>query len=342
MGLSFDREEYYSRQMVLSELGRAGQDRLRKSKATLVGLGGLGSVTSLYLTLAGVGQLTLIDQDTIEFNNLHRQAIYSLSDVRHPKVEVAVSKLTKLNPDVKIDGIADNVNDANIEELIDDTDCIVDGLDNMRTRYLLNRYSVKHKIPFVFGGAIGLEGNVAVFRPPTTPCLECVIPGLEDANLPSCNTRGVLGATTGTIGALQALETLKVLAGINRNAETRLMIFDFVLAEFRSIQVNIRPDCPVCQSKQELAPEGMKLAWLCGANTVNVNPEHPLALDLNKVTKQLSRKSRVLLTTPMVLVVDFEGHEISIFRKGRTLIKNVECEEDALRIYKEVSKNFEE
>ncbi|MGA2783993.1 MAG: HesA/MoeB/ThiF family protein [Candidatus Bathyarchaeia archaeon] len=336
----FDRNEYYSRQIILSELGPAGQDKLRRSRVALVGLGGLGSVSALYLTLAGVGELTLIDQDTVEINNLQRQAIYSLSDIRHPKVEVAVSKLAKVNPEVKLIGVADNVNQENLREIVGDTDCIVDGLDNMRTRYLLNRYSVEHQIPFVFGGAIGLEGNVAVFKPPTSPCLECALPGLDDSNLTTCNTRGVLGATTGIIGSLQALETVKVLTRVNSNFESKLMIFDFAQSEFRSIPLKIRKDCPVCQVKQKLPQIETKLAWLCGADTVNVNPERPLTLDLNSVSQLLAKSCKILLTTPMVLVVDYDGHEISIFRKGRILIKNVESEQDALRVYREIKKIF--
>jgi adenylyltransferase/sulfurtransferase len=336
----FDRNEYYSRQIILSELGPAGQDKLRRSRVALVGLGGLGSVSALYLTLAGVGELTLIDQDTVEINNLQRQAIYSLSDIRHPKVEVAVSKLAKVNPEVKLIGVADNVNQENLREIVGDTDCIVDGLDNMRTRYLLNRYSVEHQIPFVFVGAIGLEGNVAVFKPPTSPCLECALPGLDDSNLTTCNTRGVLGATTGIIGSLQALETVKVLTRVNSNFESKLMIFDFAQSEFRSIPLKIRKDCPVCQVKQKLPQIETKLAWLCGADTVNVNPERPLTLDLNSVSQLLAKSCKILLTTPMVLVVDYDGHEISIFRKGRILIKNVESEQDALRVYREIKKIF--
>jgi adenylyltransferase/sulfurtransferase len=210
----------------------------------------------------------------------------------------------------------------------------------MRTRYLLNRYSVEHQIPFVFGGAIGLEGNVAVFKPPTSPCLECALPGLDDSNLTTCNTRGVLGATTGIIGSLQALETVKVLTRVNSNFESKLMIFDFAQSEFRSIPLKIRKDCPVCQVKQKLPQIETKLAWLCGADTVNVNPERPLTLDLNSVSQLLAKSCKILLTTPMVLVVDYDGHEISIFRKGIILIKNVESEQDALRVYREIKKIF--
>jgi adenylyltransferase/sulfurtransferase len=340
MSVQFDRNEYYSRQTVLAELGRTGQERLRRSHVTLVGLGGLGSVSALYLTLAGVGKLTMIDQDTIELNNLHRQALYSLSDIRHPKVEVAATRLASLNPDVELFSVAENVNEGNINEIIGDTDCLVDGLDNMHTRYLLNRYCVERQIPFVFGGAIGLEGNVAVFKPPETPCLECVLPGMNDSNLPTCDTRGVIGATTGIIGALQALETIKVLAGITSKIESKLMIFDFAQSEFRTIDIFIRKDCSVCQTRQKPTSIEKRLAWLCGSNTANINPETPTLLDLNKLERIIANKYKILLATPMVIVFDYEGHEVSIFNRGRMLIKNVKTEDDALRLYTEINKIF--
>ena len=139
MNTQFDEDAYYSRQTILPEIGHSGQARLRSSKVAVVGLGGLGSVSALYLALSGVGCLRLIDQDTVEVNNLHRQALYSLSDIRHAKVEVAAKRLAELNPTVNLESIADNVNDENIESVLADSDCVVDGLDNMYTRYLLNR-----------------------------------------------------------------------------------------------------------------------------------------------------------------------------------------------------------
>jgi adenylyltransferase/sulfurtransferase len=338
MSNQFDPNIYYSRQTVLAEIGHAGQKRLRESRVVVVGLGGLGSISSLYLALAGVGHLTLVDQDTVELNNLHRQALYSFSDIRHPKVEVAADRLATLNPEVKIDAIADNVNEENVNSIIENSNCVVDGLDNMYTRYLLNRHCVERQIPFVFGGAVGLEGNVAVFKTPETPCLECVLPGVDDSTLPTCDTRGVLGATTGIIGSLQALETLKLLARVNQKIESRLMIFDFAESEFRSIELYVRRDCPVCQTKQKPATVEKRLAWLCGSNTVNVNPEKPTALDLNGVIQVLQHKHRILLATPMVLVFDYNGHEVSIFKRGRMLIKNVETETEALQLYLQIEK----
>ncbi len=337
MNDQFDRKLYYSRQTVMAEIGAMGQKRLHDSTVTVVGLGGLGSVSSLYLTLAGVGKLTLVDQDTVELTNLHRQALYSVNDLRHPKVEVAADRLINLNPEVEIKAVAENVNSENVDSILDNSDCVVDGLDNMQTRYLLNRYCVGRQIPFIFGGAIGMEGNVAVFKTPETPCLECVLPGIDDSDLPTCDTRGVLGATTGIIGSLQAMETIKLLTKTNQKTESKLMIFDFAESEFRSVELYIRPDCPVCQLRH--APEAIekKVAWLCGSNTVNVNPTKPTSVDLNAARLVLQDEHKILLATPMVLVFDYKGHEVSIFTRGRMLIKNVSEETDALRIYNEIA-----
>ena len=177
MNSAFGSNEFYSRQTVLAELGRKGQEKLRRSKVAVIGLGGLGSVSALYLALAGVGKMTLVDRDTVELNNLHRQVLYSLNDLRYPKVEAAARRIQQVNPEVETEPIPENLESDNVESIIAGSDCVVDGLDNMETRYLINRYCVQNRIPFVFGGAIGMEGNVAVFKTPETPCLECVLPG---------------------------------------------------------------------------------------------------------------------------------------------------------------------
>jgi hypothetical protein len=202
----------------------------------------------------------------------------------------------------------------------------------METRYLVNRYCVEQTIPLVFGGAIGMEGNVAVLRSPETPCLQCILPGLDDTNLPTCDTRGVLGATTGIVGAIQAIEAIKVLANIEPQSKGKLMIFDFAQSEFRTIPLKVRPDCEVCQIKKSEAAYPAKLAWLCGSNTANVNPEKPLNLDLLGLSELIGKKHKVLLATSMVLVFDYEGHEVSLFSKGRMLIKNVNNEVQAFDV----------
>jgi molybdopterin/thiamine biosynthesis adenylyltransferase len=338
MELQFKSSEFYSRQTVLPELGAKGQEKLRQSKVAIVGLGGLGSVSALFLALAGVGTLRLVDQDTIEMNNLHRQVLYTLADLRHPKVEAAASHIKQINPQTKVEPMPENLDSENMSEILANSDCVVDGLDNMQTRYLVNRSCVESRIPYVFGGAIGMEGNVAVFKSPDTPCLECVLPGLNDASLPTCDTRGVLGATTGIIGAIQAMETIKTLAEIEPHSKGKLMVFDFAQSEFRTVELKIRSDCQVCQVKPaRIERHKRRLAWLCGSDIANVNPETPLALNLQKLSSLIAAAHNVILTTPMVLVFDYKGHEISLFEKGRMLIKNVHSEEEALEVSRAVS-----
>jgi adenylyltransferase/sulfurtransferase len=337
MASSFDGREFYSRQTILSELGTTGQEKLRAAQVAVIGLGGLGSVSALYLALAGVGKLTLVDLDTVEVNNLHRQILYSMSDLRYPKVEAAARRIQQINPEVTINPIPENIRSENVSSILNDSDCVVDGLDNMQTRYVINRYCAEKHLPFIFGGAIGMEGNVATLKVPETPCLECILPGLTDTDLPTCDTRGVLGATTGIIGAIQAMEAIKVLAEIEPQSKGKLMVFDFAQSEFRTITLRIRPECNVCQIKAASSiAYPAKLAWLCGSNTANVNPQKPLSLDLSTISDSIGRRYRLLLTTPMVIVFDYADHEVSLFRKGRMLIKNVQDEAEALEISRKV------
>ena len=333
--------EYYLRQVTMPELGIEGQRRLSKSRVAVIGVGGLGSFSSLYLTLAGVGYLRLVDQDTIELHNLHRQALYTRKDLRYPKVEVAAKRLSEINPDVKIDIVPENVRRSNVDSIIEGEDCVVDGLDNMSTRYIVNEACAKRGIPYIFGGALGLEGNVTVFHPPETPCLECVFPGLDDEMLPTCATRGVIGATPAAIGAIQALEAIKILAGIEGGLKGRLLICDFKRMDFLIVELVKAEWCRVCQQKVERAAEQReRLTWMCGRDTVNINPPKPMHIDLNEVLQRLGGY-RVLATSPIVLVFEYKGVEVSLFKQGRMLLKKVKSGDEALAIYNELLRLLE-
>jgi len=333
-------DEFYSRQIVLKELGRRGQKKLAKSRVAVVGLGGLGTASSLYLALAGVGRLRLIDQDTVELHNLHRQVLYSLDDLRYPKVEVSAKRLEKINPLVKVELVPENLNTNNVEKLLKGVDCVVDGLDNMRTRYLVNRACARLRIPYVFGAAIGMEGNLSVFAPPETPCLECVFPNLDDSSLLTCDVRGVLGATPGIVGTMQAMETVKVLTGIDSALKGKLMICDFVDMYFTTIDVFKRENCPACKGVIAFPEKREKLVWVCGRNTVNVNPEKPLKMNLNKVYESIRQRFKVRIKSSLAIIFDYKNFEISLFSGGRMLIKNVNDEEAALELYKEITKKL--
>jgi adenylyltransferase/sulfurtransferase len=334
---SFDADTFYSRQTALTELGRKGQQKLKRSKVAIIGLGGLGSASSLYLALAGVGHLRLVDQDTVEMTNLHRQLLYTLADLRYPKVETAENRIHQINPETKIESIPENANRGNIDRIVKGMDCIVDGLDNMKTRYLLNRACVKHKIPYVYGAAIGIEGALSVFHPPETPCLECVFPYVDDRYLQTCETRGVLGATAGIIGTMQAMETIKTLTGIGETLKGKLMVCDFSDMRFLTIPIYERPTCTVCQGKIRYERAKERLTWLCGQDTVNVNPPKLIEVSMEQLSQKLKNHYKILIKSPIVTVFQYgDNVEVSFFQGGRMLIKNVKDEHTALRIHQDV------
>jgi len=333
-------DEYYSRQTILKEFGEKGQRKLAQSKVAVVGLGGLGTVSSLYLALAGVGFLRLIDQDTVELDNLHRQVLYSPEDLNYPKVEVSARRLGKANPLVKVEPVPGNLNAHNVEKLLSGMDCVVDGLDNMRTRYLVNRTCVRLGIPYVFGAAIGIEGNLSVFASPETPCLECVLPSIDDEYVLTCDARGVLGVTPGIIGTMQAMETIKILAGMGSALKGKLMICDFSDMYFTIIDIFKRDGCPACQGGVSVPEAKERLVWLCGRNTANINPEKPLRMTLNEVYESAKKNFKVRIKSQLAIVFDYKNFEVSLFNGGRMLIKNVKDEESALTVYREIRKKL--
>lgn len=326
--------EYYSRQIILKELGRKGQQKLTNSEIAIIGLGGLGTVSSLYLALAGVGHLRLIDQDVVEPENLHRQVLYGPGDLFYPKVEAAAQRLKATNPLINVEPIAENLNAKNVEKLLSGVDCVVDGLDNMHTRYLINRACIKLGIPYVFGAAIGIEGNLSVFSPPATPCLECVFPNVNDDSLPSCDSRGVLGVTAGIIGTMQAMETIKTLTGIGSTLKSKLLICDFSDMYFSTIDINKRKNCSACKASKRLPKE--KLVWLCGRNTVNVNPTKTIALDLNRLYDTIKHQYKIHVKSRLAIMLSYKNFEVTLFNNGRMLIKNAKDEKHALTVYREI------
>jgi molybdopterin/thiamine biosynthesis adenylyltransferase len=335
--------EFYSRQVILNELGLEGQRKLAKSKVAVVGVGGLGTVSSLYLALAGVGHLRLIDQDTVETPNLHRQILYSLDDLHYPKAEVAAERLEKLNPLLKAEPVSENVNAGNVEKLLAGVDLVVDGLDNMFTRYLINRACVKMGVPYVFGAAIGIEGNLSVFAPPETGCLECLLPNMSDADLMTCDTRGVVGATPGIIGAMQAMEAIKVLTGMGSPLKGKLMVCDFNDMYFTTVDTAKAANCPACKGTMSPLEPQAKLVWLCGQNTANINPEKPLKLNLDEVYETIKQQFKVRLKSHLAIIFDYGNLEVSLFNGGRMLIKNVPNEAaalKALKAYREILKKL--
>tara|TARA_B100000749_G_C18407039_1_gene457393 strand:- start:172 stop:1212 length:1041 start_codon:yes stop_codon:yes gene_type:complete len=338
-----DLSQYYSRQIILEELGESGQKKLFNSKIGIIGVGGIGSISALYLALSGVNFLRLIDQDTVETNNLHRQVLYRETDLRLPKVEVAKKRLSDINHNLKIDAISENLRRSNVLEMIEGLDCVVDGLDNMSTRYILNEACVKLNIPYVYGGAIGLEGNVSVFNPPHTPCLRCIYPNLNDRDLPTCDTRGVIGATVGVIGTIQALESIKIISGIKGTLEGKLLFADLKTMDFVSIELKRNPNCSVCTDiSAPILTNEENLTWFCGGDTINVNPASKLNLNLNVISDKIKNNYEILVNSPVIIVFLLSnGIEVSLFKQGRMLLKNIYDESVALDVYRKIMSEIE-
>lgn len=237
----------YSRHMLLPEVGPEGQEKLLKAKVLLLGAGGLGAPTALYLAAAGVGHLGIVDDDVVDASNLQRQVIHSTETIGEPKVESAKQTIQKLNPDVKVTTYNTRLNADNIVDIIQDYDIVVDGVDNFPTRYLLNDASVRLQIPVVSASILSFDGQLTVFKPYDGPCYRCLYPVPPPAELaPSCGENGVLGVLPGTMGLLQATEVLKLILGIGEPLVGRLMLYDALAEEFTNLKIRRDPECPIC------------------------------------------------------------------------------------------------
>jgi len=246
--LSPDQRSRYSRHLLIPEVGVEGQTKLLSSRVLLIGAGGLGSPSSLYLAAAGVGTLGIVDDDRVDASNLQRQIAHSTETLGDWKVDSAKRTLEALNPDVNVVTYKERLTSENIERILGDGwDVIVDGADNFPTRYLVNDASVWHDVPVVHGSIYRFEGQVTVFKPGDGPCYRCLFPTPPPPELaPSCAEGGVLGVLPGIVGSLQASETIKLLLGIGDPLVGRLLLFDALATEFNEVKIERRADCPVC------------------------------------------------------------------------------------------------
>jgi sulfur-carrier protein adenylyltransferase/sulfurtransferase len=264
--LTPDQRRRYSRHLLIPEVGEAGQERLLNSRVLLIGAGGLGSPSSLYLAAAGVGTLGIVDADVVDDSNLQRQIVHSTDRLGEAKVLSAKRTIEALNPDVEVKAYEERLTSENIERILaDGWDVIVDGADNFPTRYLVNDASVWHGIPVVHGSIYRFEGQATVFQPGEGPCYRCLFPTPPPPELaPSCAEGGVLGVLPGVIGSLQANETIKLLAGIGEPLVGRLLLFDALSASFTEVTLRRDPNCPVC-GEHPTVTEYIDYAEFCAA-----------------------------------------------------------------------------
>ncbi len=254
--LTKDQRMRYSRHTLLPEVGVEGQVKLLSSKVLLLGAGGLGAPSALYLAAAGIGTLGLVDDDVVDESNLQRQVIHNTERVGRPKTESARETIEALNPDVKVVEHRTRLDAGNILEIIGDYDVLVDGADNFPTRYLLNDASVRLRKPVVSASILGFEGQISTFVPYEGPCYRCLYPTPPPPELaPSCGAAGVLGVMAGVMGLLQANEVIKLVAGIGEPLVGRLLIYESLSTRFTELKVRRDPDCPICGEHAVEIPE---------------------------------------------------------------------------------------
>ena len=294
--LSDEELEFYSRQIVLPNIGYEGQLRLRSAKVCVAGVGGLGSVAAMQLAAMGVGHLRLVDYDVVERSNLQRQHLYDVSAVGYPKVEVASRRLSEMNPYVEIEPLPLAIAAHNAEEIIDGVDVVVDGLDRMSPRYAVNRACVRLGVPYVFGAAVSMYGNTSTILPHETACLECFQGSTADDALPSCAVLGVHPSIIGLIASIEVAETTRILLGQTPRLANKLLHCDIESMEFEEITLAIAPACPTCGSgtrSDPPAPQHELAAELCsrgGRRTFAITPQRDLHLDMEQVRGLLAKR----------------------------------------------------
>ena len=250
--LNAEQRERYSRHTLIPEIGVEGQLKLLDAKVLLLGAGGLGSPSALYLAAAGVGTLGIVDNDVVDLSNLQRQVAHTQDRIGMPKVDSAEIAINGINPDVKVVKYPVRIDASNIMDILPGYDVVIDGLDNFPTRYLLNDASVRLQIPVVSASILGWDGQLSVFKPYDGPCYRCLYPTPPPAELaPSCGANGVLGALPGVMGMLQTVEAVKLIIGAGEPLIGRLLLYDALQESFTELKVRRDPNCPICSRDPE-------------------------------------------------------------------------------------------
>ena len=324
----------YSRQILLKNIQKEGQDKLLNSRVVIIGCGALGTNIANNLVRAGIGYLRVVDRDIVELNNLQRQNLFNEDDIGSSKAEASAEKLKKINSEVRIESIADDVNYKNIERIIKNMDVILDGTDNMLVRFLINDACVKHDIPWIYGGAIETYGMTMNIIPQKTPCFRCLIHNLpETGSLPTCDTVGVLNSIPEIIGSIQSTEALKIILGTDINKD--LLTYDVWIHDFNNISIKKRVDCECC-GKHNFeflnAKKKEKMISLCGKGAIQITPASEVEISFEELGKKLQKLGEINYHK-LILRFKIPGYELNIFKNGRTIIIGTNDKKIAKSLY---------
>lgn len=318
------QRERYSRQIVFTAIGEAGQEKLLAARAAIVGCGALGSFQAASLARAGVGRLILIDRDYLEWSNLQRQWLYEEDDVREglPKAAAAARRLNRINSGIEITPVIADLTPANIHEVLAGTELILDGTDNFQTRYLINDYAVSQGKPWIYGAALGGYGLSMPVLPGRSACLSCLYPEPPSGSQPTCETDGILNVVTAAVAAVQAADALKILCGQAGSLRLRVTTIDLWSGQIREIeQPGPQPDCRTCGARQFLYLTAARQSpiSLCGRNAVQIH-ERSRPVDLEELRRRLAPLGEVRVNE-FALRFFAPPYELTVFADGRAIVK---------------------
>jgi len=335
--LQIDR---YIRQMRFPPLGEEGQRRLASARALVCGCGALGSVIANTLVRAGVGAVRIVDRDFVELSNLARQALFDEADAAAglPKAVAAAEKLRRINSSVEIEPVVADVNHTNIERFCDGVDVILDGTDNFETRFLINDVAVKNRLPWIYGGCLGTEGQTMTIIPGETPCLGCLMETCpKPGSTPTCDAAGILGPIVGVIASIEAIEAIKILSGNRQAISLQLTIVDLWQNRIKQVDVaRLRgeADCAACKRGEFpwlAGREGSRTAVLCGRNAVQLS--HPGAsISLAELAERLAGVGSITLNQ-YLLRLQVPAYEITLFPDGRAIVTGTDDIAAARTVY---------
>jgi len=333
-----DPVERYSRHTLLSEIGRAGQDRIGRASVLVVGCGALGTAQAERLVRAGVGRVRVVDRDFVTESNLQRQTLFVDADVaaRLPKAAVLAERLLALNPGVVVEGVVDDVNPDTILKLLGGIDLVLDATDNFETRFLLNDACLEAGLPWVYGGVVGTAGMTLNVRPGRGPCLRCLVRDLPPAGaLPTCDTAGILNTLPWIVAAVQVTEGLKLLLD-DPAARDDLLFVDLWSNSFQRIALKPDPTCPACAlgERPYLKGEGHHApVKLCGRDTVQIRPPKAVPLDLPSLARTLEGRVDEVVCNGFLLAFRAERYEVTLFPDGRALVRGTVDPGEARAVY---------
>ncbi|WNF37905.1 ThiF family adenylyltransferase [Bacillaceae bacterium IKA-2] len=330
----------YSRQILFWPDGEISQAKLEQKVVTIIGIGALGTTMANHLVRSGVGEVRLIDRDFVEESNLQRQMLFDEADARNqtPKAIAAAEKLATINSKVKVIALIENVDPSNIETLIKGSDLILDGTDNMMTRFLINDVSIKHSIPWIYGGVVKSRGMTTTIIPNKTPCFRCLFPELESGHGETCDTVGVLSTAVYIVASYQATEALKILIEDKSSIREEMIQLDVWKNDFDlfPFQLSLNETCICCQKRefQFLTNEltGQLVSSLCGRNAIQIIPSSSKTIDLSYFYHNWSKLGKVI-QNPYLLRLTYEEYQLSLFSNGRMLVQGTNDKTVAMRIY---------